>query len=121
MKIFWDPRLSPDFTPEKKTGKVEKGFESYLREALSANKGSDPSLTQALDLVEEVLPLLERFAQDPSSRAQAETLADILEERARVLESLLREIPEGPLRQGLSEAAIFFGVEAEKLRRGFYV
>ncbi len=71
--------------------------------------------------MEEVLPLIERFAEDPSSRTQAETLAGLLEERARQLEALLREIPEGPIHRTLSEAALFLGVEAEKLRRGFYV
>ncbi|MBX6422100.1 hypothetical protein [Thermosulfurimonas sp. F29] len=120
MKIFWDPRLPLDFTPGRDTRKVEKGFEAHLREALEGAGKSPEPLSRALDLVEEVLPLIEKFAEDPVSRTRAETLADLLEERARELESLLREIPQGPLHRTISEAALFFGVEAEKLRRGFY-
>ncbi len=121
MKIFWDPHLPLDFTPGKRSGKVEKSFEAHLKEALAEAQGSQGPLSEAIDLVEEVLPLIERFSEDPSSRTQAETLAGILEQRARELEALLKEIPEGPVRQTLSEAALFLGVEAEKLRRGFYV
>ncbi|OAQ20398.1 hypothetical protein [Thermosulfurimonas dismutans] len=121
MKIFWDPNAPLDFTPGRKTGKVEKNFEVYFREALSRNEASREDFSQAVALVEEMLPLLDRLSEDPISRSQAETLADILSERARQLDELLSHLPEGPLRRTLSEAAILFGVEAEKLRRGFYI
>ncbi|QJA06591.1 hypothetical protein FVE67_07185 [Thermosulfurimonas marina] len=119
MKIFWDPRTPIDFTPGRSQSKVEKSFEAHLREILSPGKA--PELERAFALVDEVFPLLERFAEDPLSRTQAETLAGLLEDRARELEALLSELPEGPVREAFSEAALFFGVEAEKLRKGFYV
>jgi len=69
MKIFWDPRTLFDSTPSRRPGQVGKSFENYLREALSEEK--TPQVEQAFHLVEEVLPLLERFAEDPASRAKA--------------------------------------------------
>ncbi len=121
MKIFWDPRTPIDFNPKAKSSQVKKTFESYLREALEADTQKAQNLDLALNLVEEILPILEKLSGDPISRSQAETLADVLAERARQLEELLSGLPEGPLRQTLSEAALLFGVEAEKLRKGYYV
>ena len=120
MRIFWDPNTPLDFVPGRKTGKVEKSFELYFREALSRKDGLGEDFSQAVSLVEEILPLLERLSEDPVSRTQAETLADLLSERAKQLEELLSHLPEGPLHSTLSEAALLFGVEAEKIRRGFY-
>ncbi len=120
MKVYWDPSIFHNFNAQKKTGQTESRFEAYLEEALNRGRQVE-DFAPAVSLVEEMLPLLERLAQDPLSRSQAETLAGVLADRAQELEKLLKELPEGPLRETLSEAALFFGVEAEKLRKGFYV
>jgi len=104
-----------------------KVFEDYLRSALlelesaeilkEAEKEKVKFLSERLDFS---LDLLERIAKMPISPSTASTVGDFLLTQALEMEKIAESLPEGALKNLFKESAFYIGIEAEKIRQGYY-
>lgn len=104
-----------------------KVFEDYLKSALlelesaeilkEAEKEKVKFLSERLDFS---LDLLERIAKMPISPSTASTVGDFLLTQALEMEKIAESLPEGALKNLFKESAFYIGIEAEKIRQGYY-
>ena len=104
-----------------------KIFEDYLKSALreleSAEilKDTEKAKIKVLsDKLEFTLDLLERMAKTPVSESTASTVGDFLLTQAMEMEKIAETLPEGAIKNLFKESAFYIGIEAEKIRQGYY-
>ncbi len=102
-------------------------FEDYLKSALreleSAEilKDTEKAKIKVLsDKLEFTLDLLERMAKTPVSESTASTVGDFLLTQAMEMEKIAETLPEGAIKNLFKESAFYIGIEAEKIRQGYY-
>ncbi len=102
-------------------------FEDYLRNALleleksSFLKEAERQKIKVLsDKLEFSLHLLDRLAQGPINTSLSSTIGDFLLTQAFEMEKIAETLPEGALKNLFKESALYIGIEAEKVRQGFY-
>lgn len=128
MKI--DSKIFTEFnfiTPDAISKQGNKVFEDYLKSALleletsdlikEAEKAKIKFLSEKLDFS---LDLLDRIAKIPLNPATSSTVGDFLLAQALEMEKVAESLPEGALKNLYKESALYIGIEAEKIRQGYY-
>lgn len=128
MKI--DPKfIFPiNFTTESVISKREKNlFEEYLKIAISEierkeilEKTQKERLNLVCQKLEESSQILENLNKLELNEAASKTLGDFLIAQALELDKILETIPDSSLKNLLKEWTFFIGIEAQKIRQGFY-
>ncbi|QER41720.1 hypothetical protein F1847_02755 [Thermodesulfobacterium sp. TA1] len=128
MKIENKHLTVSNFTikPEKTEERV-KGFEEHLKIALSElekeefiQKTQEEKTTLALNKLEETLAVLEHFINSPVSLSKAETVGDFLLSQALEIDKIVSSLPESFTKNFIKDWAFLLGVEAQKIKQGFY-
>ncbi|BAU23085.1 hypothetical protein THC_0693 [Caldimicrobium thiodismutans] len=123
-KIFTDINF---ITPDAISKQGNRVFEDYLKSALLELETSDliketekekiKFLSEKLDFS---LDLLDRIAKIPLNSATSATVGDFLLAQAFEMEKVAESLPEGALKNLYKESALYIGIEAEKIRQGYY-
>jgi hypothetical protein len=117
-----------NFTTESLTSKREKNlFEEYLKIAISEierqeilEKTQKERLNLAYQKLEESSQILENLNKLDLDEAASETLGDFLIAQALEISKILETLPDSSLKNLLKEWTFFIGVEAQKIKQGFY-
>ncbi|MFN3406479.1 MAG: hypothetical protein ACK4UR_06045 [Caldimicrobium sp.] len=127
MKIEFNKVSNYFITEEAISKQGNKIFEDYLKSALleleradilkEAEREKVHYLSEKLDFS---LDLLDRIAKTPISQSAASTVGDFLLTQALEMEKIADTLPEGALKNLFKESAFYIGIEAEKLRQGYY-
>ncbi|MFN3921786.1 MAG: hypothetical protein ACK4K4_05250 [Caldimicrobium sp.] len=128
MKINPNNTINIYFITQENISKQgNKIFEDYLKSALlelesaeilkETEKEKVKYLSERLDFS---LNLLERLAKVPISNSTASTVGDFLITQALEMEKIAESLPEGALKNLFKESAFYIGIEAEKIRQGYY-
>jgi len=128
MKI--DPKFIyfVNFTPKSQTSKgINNIFEKYLKLAISEIEAKEilqKSEKERIDLVYEKLKegfhILEKVSQYGLDNTSSETIGDFLLSQALEINKILKTFHEGSLKDLFNEWTFFLGVEAQKIKQGFY-
>lgn len=128
MKIDSKVILDLNFiTPEAISKEGNKVFEDYLKNALleleraeilqQAEREKIKFLAERLDFS---LDLLDRVAKINLNTSTSATIGDFLLGQALEMEKIAESLPEGALKSLFKESALYLGIEAEKIRQGYY-
>lgn len=117
-----------NFTTESITSKKGKNlFEEYLKISLSEietkeilEKPQEERFNLIYNKLEQSFQLLENFINVELNEASSETVGDFLLAQALEINKLLDTFPESSLKNTLKESVFFLGVEAQKIKQGFY-
>ncbi|MDF2953307.1 MAG: hypothetical protein OD816_000552 [Thermodesulfobacterium sp.] len=128
MKIDSKFIFPVNFTTESVTSKGEKSlFEEYFKLALSEiekkeflEKTQKERFNLIYKKLEESFQLLEKIMSMELNEASSKTLGDFLLAQALEINRLLETFPESSLKNLLKEGTFFVGVEAQKIKQGFY-
>jgi len=128
MKIDSKFIFPVNFTTESTTSKREKSlFEEYFKLALSEIEKKElleKTQKERFDLVykklEESFQLLEKIMNMELNEASSKTVGDFLLAQALEINKLLETFPKSSLKNLLKESTFFVGVEAQKIKQGFY-
>ena len=114
-----------DFTKESPS--ATDLFESYFKLALKeietkelAAKEVETRVNLAHDKISEALDVLQRFSKATPDFSSSQTIGDFLLTRAFEVDKLVSTLPESGLKSLLKELCVFLGVEAQKIKQGFY-
>lgn len=128
MKIDFKNLVENNFNINLSSSKrVKTPFEDYLKVALAqlkeekiSSKEHSGKLKEIFQKLETSLNLLEtsfRYVLDVSS---SETLGDFLLGQALELDKILEILPEDSIKFLLKEIVFFIGIEAQKIKEGYY-
>lgn len=128
MKIDTKIQFELNFNIPSSISKQEnKVFESYLKDALSELERADllkqaekEKLRYLSKKLESSLALLDRVTKSDLNFSTSVTIGDLLLSQAYEMEKIAETLPEGGLKSLFKESALYIGLEAEKLRNGFY-
>ncbi|MCD6547861.1 MAG: hypothetical protein J7K10_00125 [Thermodesulfobacterium sp.] len=128
MKIDSKFIFPVNFTTESVTSKGEKSlFEEYFKLALSEiekkeflEKTQKERFNLIYKKLEKSFQLLEKIMSMELNEASSKTLGDFLLAQALEINRLLETFPESSLKNLLKEGTFFVGVEAQKIKQGFY-
>ncbi len=128
MKIDSKFIFPVNFTTESVTSKGEKSlFEEYFKLALSEiekkeflEKTQKERFNLIYKKLEESFQLLEKIMSMELNEASSKTLGDFLLAQALEINRLLETFPESSLKNLLKEGTFFVGVEAQRIKQGFY-
>ncbi|HEA84274.1 MAG TPA: hypothetical protein ENI03_03220 [Thermodesulfobacterium geofontis] len=128
MKIDSKFIFPVNFTTESVTSKGEKSlFEEYFKLALSEiekkeflEKTQKERFNLIYKKLEESFQLLEKIMSMELNEASSKTVGDFLLAQALEINRLLETFPESSLKNLLKEGTFFVGVEAQKIKQGFY-
>lgn len=123
-KVLSEVNFITSETISKQDNKI---FEDYLKEALLELEKEDllkKAEREKIQILQEKmafsLELLERIAKTPLNLATSSTVGDFLLSQALEMEKIAETLSEGALKSLFKESALYLGIEAEKLRRGYY-
>ena len=128
MKIDSKFIFPVNFTTESTTSKREKSlFEEYFKLALSEiekkeflEKTQKERFNLIYKKLEKSFQLLEKIMSMELNEASSKTVGDFLLAQALEINRLLETFPESSLKNLLKEGTFFVGVEAQKIKQGFY-
>ncbi|MBO8143392.1 MAG: hypothetical protein H0Z16_02245 [Thermodesulfobacterium sp.] len=128
MKIDSKFIFPVNFTTESVTSKGEKSlFEEYFKLALSEiekkeflEKTQKERFNLIYKKLEKSFQLLEKIMSMELNEASSKTVGDFLLAQALEINRLLETFPESSLKNLLKEGTFFVGVEAQKIKQGFY-
>lgn len=128
MKIDNNVQIGIQFpTSDAFTRQTEALFESYLRKAILEieqseflRKSERETLRFLTEQISASLDLLERISRTTIDSSSSSTIGDFLLTQALELEKIANSLPEGALKNLFKESALYIGIEAEKIRRGYY-
>ncbi len=117
-----------NFTTESITSKRKKElFEEYFKTALSELEKKElleRTQKERLNLIyqklEESSSLLENLSNIDLNEASSQTIGDFLLAQALEMNKILETLPESSLKNLLKDWVFFVGVEAQKIKQGFY-
>ncbi|MCX7614087.1 MAG: hypothetical protein N2Z40_07735 [Caldimicrobium sp.] len=102
-------------------------FEEYFRNALLELEKSDflkhtekekiKYLSEKLDFSLDLLDRVARLELNPSASV---TVGDFLLSQAFEIDKVAESLPDGGLKSLFKESALYIGIEAEKIRKGYY-
>lgn len=129
MKIESKPIDNLYFITQDQISKQgNKIFEEYLKSALLELNNAEILKEEEKEkirlLSEKVhfsLDLLDKVTKGPVSYSTASTLGDFLLTQALEMEKIAESLSEGALKNLFKESVLYIGLEAEKLRQGYYL
>ncbi len=114
-------------TPEAISKQGNKIFEDYLKSALLELEKAELLKEEEREKIKFLhdkltfsLELMDKIAKTPINQATSSTVGDFLLAQALEMEKIAETLPEGALRNLFKESALYIGIEAEKLRQGYY-
>ena len=123
-KIFLDINF---ITPETLSKQGNKIFEDYLKSALLELEQAELLKEEEKEKIRFLhdkltfsLELMDKIAKTPLNQATSSTVGDFLLSQALEMEKIAETLPEGALKNLFKESALYLGIEAEKLRQGYY-
>lgn len=129
MKIDTKFHFELNFNTSGSISKQEnKVFEAYLKNALLELERADflkqaekEKLKYLSEKLDSSLALLDRVTKLDLNFSTSATIGDLLLSQAYEMEKIAETLPEGGLKFLFKESALYIGLEAEKLRNGFYL
>jgi len=117
-----------NFTTKSITSKrVKNLFEEYFKSALSEietkellQKTQKEKFNLIYQKLEESSELLEKLVNKELDGASSETIGDFLLSQALEVNKILETLPESFLTHFLKDWIFFIGIEAQKIKQGFY-
>ncbi len=114
-------------TPEALSKQGNKIFEDYLKSALLELERAEllkeeerEKIKFLQDKLSFSLDLMDKIAKTPLNQATSSTVGDFLLAQALEMEKVAETLPDGALKNLFKESALYLGIEAEKLRQGYY-
>ncbi|MGC9110026.1 MAG: hypothetical protein ACP5HI_07245 [Caldimicrobium sp.] len=114
-------------TPEALSKQGNKIFEDYLKSALLELERAEllkeeerEKIKFLQDKLSFSLDLMDKIAKTPLNHATSSTVGDFLLAQALEMEKVAETLPDGALKNLFKESALYLGIEAEKLRQGYY-
>ncbi|MCS7279332.1 MAG: hypothetical protein NZ530_04660 [Thermodesulfobacteriaceae bacterium] len=128
MEIYFKTLLEGNFNTNIPSSKrVNSTFEEYLKIALAEIKEEKVSkenywekLGEILQKIEIGFQVLEASTIEGLSFSSSETLGDFLLSQALEIDKLLDNLPEEGSKNLFKELAFFIGIEAQKIKQGYY-
>ncbi len=128
MKIDSKFVFPVNFTSEAVSSQRPSGaFEEYFKIALSElekkeilEKTQKERLNLIYQKLEESSSLLENLSNIDLNEASSQTIGDFLLAQALEMNKILETLPESSLKNLLKDWVFFVGVEAQKIKQGFY-
>lgn len=128
MKIEKNLPLNVQFwTTEVASKQANTIFEEYLRNAILELEHSEllkekthETLKLLSDQVRFSLELLEKISKMSITTSISSTVGDFLLSQAFELDKISDSLPDGALKNLFKESALYIGIEAEKIRKGYY-
>lgn len=128
MKIEKNIHAMLNFTISDAISKQSRTiFEDYLRNALLELEKSEflkkkehETIRFISDQVLFSLDLMEKISRIPLKSSISATVGDFLLSQAFELEKIADSLPDGSVKNLLKESALYIGIEAEKIRKGYY-
>ncbi|AIH03585.1 MULTISPECIES: hypothetical protein [Thermodesulfobacterium] len=112
--------------PEKVEG-GDSSFAEYLKVALSEletqeflQKTQEEKTQMAFNKIEQTLEILESMVNTSLSSSKAETIGDFLLSQAMEIDKIVSSLPESYTKKFIKDWAFLLGVEAQKIKKGFY-
>lgn len=117
-----------NFTTESVVSKRKKSlFEEYFKVALSEiekkeflEKTQKERFNLVYQKLEESSKLLENIVNKDLDATSSETIGDFVLAQALEIDKILETLPESSLKNLLKDWAFFVGIEAQKIKQGFY-
>jgi len=123
-KTIYEPNFITTETISKQGNKI---FEDYLKSALLELERADllkEAEKEKVRFLQEKLgfslDLMDKIARTPLNLATSSTVGDFLLSQALEIEKIAETLPEGAIKNLFKESALYLGIEAEKLRQGYY-
>lgn len=128
MEIYFKTLLESNFNTNISSSKrVNSTFEEHLKIALAEIKEEKVSqenywekLREILQKIEIGFQVLEASTIEGLSFSSSETLGDFLLSQALEIDKLLDNLPEEGSKTLFKELAFFIGIEAQKIKQGYY-
>jgi len=128
MKIYSKFIFPINFTTESITSKSGKNlFEEYLKVALSEIEKKElleKTQKERINLVYQKLKksfeILENITNLELNEASSETIGDFILAQALEINKILETLPDSSLKNLLKDWTFFIGIEAQKIKQGFY-
>lgn len=128
MKIDFKTLYESNFNINIPSSKrVNSTFEEYLKVALAqireeklSSEGYQEKLKEVWQKIKTSLEILENLSSEGLDASSSETLGDFLLSQALELNQILNSLPEENFKSFIKELTFFIGVEAQKIRQGFY-
>lgn len=114
-------------TPESFLKQENKIFEDYLKSALLELEQAELLKEEEKEKIKFLqekaafsFELMDKIAKIPINKATSFTVGDFLLAQALEMEKIAESLSEGALKNLFKEFALYIGIEAEKLRQGYY-
>jgi hypothetical protein len=128
MKIYSKFIFPINFTTESITSKSGKNlFEEYLKIALSEiekkellEKTQKERINLVYQKLEKSFEILENITNLELNEASSETIGDFILAQALEINKILETLPDSSLKNLLKDWTFFIGIEAQKIKQGFY-
>ena len=128
MKIYSKFIFPINFTTESITSKSGKNlFEEYLKIALSEiekkellGKTQKERINLVYQKLEKSFEILENITNLELNEASSETIGDFILAQALEINKILETLPDSSLKNLLKDWTFFIGIEAQKIKQGFY-
>jgi len=128
MKIYSKFIFPINFTTESITSKSGKNlFEEYLKVALSEiekkellGKTQKERINLIYQKLEKSFEILENITNLELNEASSETIGDFILAQALEINKILETLPDSSLKNLLKDWTFFIGIEAQKIKQGFY-
>uniref|UniRef100_A0A7V5XHT9 Uncharacterized protein n=1 Tax=Thermodesulfobacterium geofontis TaxID=1295609 RepID=A0A7V5XHT9_9BACT len=128
MKIYSKFIFPINFTTESVTLKSGKNlFEEYFKIALSEiekkellEKTQKERFNLVYQKLEKSFEVLENITNLELNEASSETIGDFILAQALEINKILETLPDSFLKNLLKDLVFFVGIEAQKIKQGFY-
>jgi len=128
MKVYSKFIFPINFTTESITSKSGKNlFEEYLKVALSEiekkellEKTQKERINLVYQKLEKSFEILENITNLELNEASSETIGDFILAQALEINKILETLPDSSLKNLLKDWTFFIGIEAQKIKQGFY-
>jgi len=128
MKVYPKFIFPINFTTDSITSKSEKNlFEEYLKVALSEiekkellEKTQKERINLVYQKLEKSFEILENITNLELNEASSETIGDFILAQALEINKILETLPDSSLKNLLKDWTFFIGIEAQKIKQGFY-
>jgi predicted Zn-dependent peptidase len=128
MKVYPKFIFPINFTTDFITSKSRKNlFEEYLKVALSEiekkellEKTQKERINLVYQKLEKSFEILENITNLELNEASSETIGDFILAQALEINKILETLPDSSLKNLLKDWTFFIGIEAQKIKQGFY-
>jgi predicted Zn-dependent peptidase len=128
MKVYPKFIFPINFTTDSITSKSGKNlFEEYLKVALSEiekkellEKTQKERINLVYQKLEKSFEILENITNLELNEASSETIGDFILAQALEINKILETLPDSSLKNLLKDWTFFIGIEAQKIKQGFY-